>query len=183
MLDLDLECEWDDLDAAFESLEADLVGVVRGISFEIWRGVLLKTPQFLGRMAASWSYSLNVPNYTDRSSQVDTSVTTDERFQHKVKGGFGGLYRGHPGAIAIANREAEGKASSLKLGDVIWIANGVDHGEGPYSSKVEDGGVALRPWNLPGAPVKRTLGQVLAKYSDDVSSREAQALKLKTLEG
>lgn len=177
MLDVDVDCEWEDLDEAFTQLEAELSLVVRGMSFELWHSILIKTPQYLGRMAASWSYSLNTPLYVDRSDQIDTgAIDSDESLRHRETGLFAGLYRGHPAAIKIANRESAGKADSFRLGDSIYMANGVDHGEGPYSVKLEEGGVALRPWNLPGAPLKRSLELITARYSDDVSSSEASSM-------
>lgn len=168
--------DWEGLDAAFDELEAELVQVVRGMSVELWNGVLAKTPQFHGRMAASWSYSIDTPHYVDRSDELD--FVGPRRVQIGNFEPTTGLYRGHPEAIAVANMANAGRDAGFRLGQTIWLANGVDHGEGPYSQAVEDGTVRLRAVNRPGAPVERSADQLVSRYGEDVSAAQAQRLKL-----
>lgn len=145
------------------AFEAELTSVVRGLTVEIWKGILVKTPQYYGRMAASWSYSIGTPEYTDRSSMVPP--VPDEGAEDEEGGPkFKTYYRGHRRALEVANSVNAGRDQKFRLGDVVWIANGVDHGEGGYSQDIEDGNVNLYRWNLPGRPVSRTLDQVEAKY-------------------
>lgn len=162
--------DWEGLNEAFAEIEGECTDAVRGISVEVWDGILRKTPQFHGSMAASWTYSLDHPVFENRSEQVLTKLDS---------GPVQPVYRGHPEALAIANAASLGADRGFTLGRHIWIANGVDHGEGPYSQKIEDGQVMLRKFNQPGRPVGRTLDQIQARYGDDV--KPSQAARLKTL--
>ncbi len=175
--------DWENLDEAFRELEATCEDVIRGMSIELWNGILSKTPQFHGRMAASWSYSLNTPEFYDRSGQVDAESLKLPSGRYTEFGTFKGLYRGHPAAIAVANKGSAGRDRGFKLGDVIWIANGVDHGEGPYSQAIEDGEVFLRAENRPGAPLRRSVDTLVARYAEDVSPRRAYTLSNLVLGG
>lgn len=167
--------DWEGLDEAFEALEAECEQIVRGLTVRIWNGILSKTPQYHGRMVASWSYSLNGPEYVDRSEQVEFMGP------RKIElGNFepsSALYKGHHKAINVANLANTGREMRFKLGDTVYISNGVDHGEGPYSELVENGGVHLRAPNLPGAPVARTLDWVEANFGVDIKPYRAEALK------
>lgn len=174
---LELEVGWDNLDEAFQKLESELTDTVRGLSVRGWNSLLSKTPQFYGRMAASWNYSLNVPDFADRSLEAWTAQADKTDL-----GPFEGLWRGHPVAIAIANAANAGKDKAFKLGDTIYFSNGVDHGEGPYSQDVEDGNVHLRAENLPGEPARRTLDWLGVRY-DNISENQARALRAQTLGG
>ena len=89
---------------------------------------------------------------------------------------FSGLWRGHPTAIAIANAASSGKDAQFKLGDTVWFANGVNHGEGDYAGTVESGEVKLRGVNLPGEPVKRTF-DFIGVYYENISPNKAYTLK------
>lgn len=166
MRDLQVELRWvgKSLDRAFEELEAECEDIIRGLTVKVWNSILVRTPQYLGRMAASWSYSLNAPQFYDRSQMVDH----DKEFP---------VSRGHMEAIHIANDDNVGSDTPFKLGDTVWIANGVDHGEGYYSGDIELNVIKLRSVNLPGAPVSRTLDMIAAKYGEDISPREAGELK------
>lgn len=166
MRDLVFDTKFDtrSLNKAFKELEAELEQVARGLSVQLWDSILIKTPQYLGRMAASWSYSLNAPQYLDRSFMVDWDITEP-------------LQRGHRTAIDIANEDNLGSELSFKLGDTIWIANGVDHGEGEYAGAVESGEVMLRSVNQPGAPVRRSLDMIGSRYGGDINIKVAQRLK------
>lgn len=165
---LEVTAEWENLDEAFAELEAECTAVTRGLTVYLWRGILSRTPQFDGRMVASWSYSLGQPNYADRSSEATI---------RKEAGPTQPFRRGDRPSIDIANRYSSGADLPFRLGDQVFIANGVDHGEGPYSVKVEEGGVRLRPMNLPGAPVRRTLDSVSTNFGLDVSQAYAASLK------
>ena len=171
-----MDDHWSGLDAAFAELEAELTDVVRGMTVKIFNGFLSKTPQFMGRMTASWTYSLNVPEYVDRSSLVDPEAEKLASHRFTNLGTFKGLYRGHPLAIEIANAANVGKDNGFKLGQTVYLSNGVDHGEGPYAQDIEDGNIILRAENRPGAPVARTLDWASVAYKD-VTPTAARALK------
>lgn len=166
---------WTGLDAAFAELEAECTNVVRGLTIQVYNGILSKTPQYLGRMAASWSYSLGSPLYVDRSALVQPpAVKGPSGFIDY--GEFHGLWRGHPQAIAVAAAANAGKDAGFRLGMNVYISNGVNHGEGEYSQAVESGEVRLRSVNQPGAPVARTLDTIGAT-SQNISPRRATTLK------
>ena len=96
-------------------------------------------------------------------------------------GDFRGLYRGHHAAIQIANDANKGKDSAFKLGDLVFLSNGVDHGEGPYSQDIEDGAIRLRPVNMPGQPAKRSIDLINARYGDGISTQQASRLRTKQI--
>lgn len=166
---------WTGLDAAFAELEAECTDIVRGLTVKVYNGILSKTPQYLGRMAASWSYSLGAPQFVDRSHLVQPpAVKGPSGFIDY--GEFKGLWRGHPQAIAVAGAANAGKDSGFRLGMTVYISNGVNHGEGEYAGAAEDGDVILRAVNRPGAPVSRTLDDV-GKTHQNISPIRARTLK------
>lgn len=167
MVDLEVDLQWENLDEAFADLEQECTEIVRGLTIQSWNFVLSETPQWFGRMAASWSYSLDFPVYADRSDQVPSD---------DGEGGEDILRKGHPAAISIANAASVLPMTSFALGDAVWFANGVDHGEGPYASIAEDG-YKLRPVNRPGQMVRRALDRVQARFGDDISPAQASILK------
>ncbi len=168
--------QWVGLDAAFAELEAECAEITRGLTVKLWQGILERTPQFAGRAVASWTYSLNAPEFIDRSDHVNWQYLVD--IGHRDKNGdFNGLRKGHLAAISIANAESAYKDVNFKLGDMVWIANGADHGEGFYAAGLEDGSINLRSVNRPGAPVERTLDMIGAMYSNDISKASGQTLK------
>lgn len=171
---------WTGLDVAFAELEAELTNVARGLMVRIWNGILSKTPQYLGRMAASWTFSVSEPQFVDRSALVDPAPEQTSANGFIDYGQFGGLWRGHPAAIAIANSASAGKDRAFKLGDTVFISNGVNHGEGAYSQDVEDGNVILRAQNRPGAPISRTLDWA-SVYYNDITPQKAASLKVLTI--
>lgn len=173
---------WKGLDEAFAELEAELTDVARGLTVRIWSGILSKTPQYEGRMAASWSYSIGAPEYVDRSHLVSPDPFGQGDFTHLgyYKDGVVPLYKGAPAAIAVSNSANAGRDKAFKLGDVVYISNGVNHGEGEYSQAIEDGNILLRAENLPGAPVSRTLDWA-SVYFNDVSPPKAASLKALTI--
>lgn len=173
---LEVTAEWEGLDEAFAELERECAEVVRGISVRYWNYVLSQTPQAWGRMAASWTYSLNDGGqFYDRSSEVSFEGPRRQITGKLAPSYF--LYKGHHAAIRIANSHSKGRESAFKLGDTIWFSNGVNHGEGPYSQAVENGEVRLRRVNQPGAPVRRGLDYIEAHFGRDVSKEAAQRLR------
>jgi len=168
MIEVPITLEWENLDQAFDELEEECRKVVRGITLQAWQFVLRETPQFYGRMAASWSYSLGVPAYTDRSAMIEPNIPVGAEPPLPRR-------KGHQEAIDIANQYNAGPVQYFQLGDVVFFANGVDHGEGPYSASVEDG-YGLRAENRPGQMVRRALDQIGLRYADDISRRRANEL-------
>lgn len=179
MADFDLDCEWErgTLDAAFAELERECGAVVRGLTVSLWNSVLKKTPQFAGGMAASWSYSIGAPQFYDRSNMIDVDSLAAGQDKNGRWSVVNPLRQGHMDAINIANDDNVGSESPFKLGDTVYLANGVDHGEGPYSFDVESGVVRLRSVNLPGAPLARSLDLITNRYGQDISPRVAERLK------
>ncbi len=175
MPDINLPVRWSadgSFDKAFDELEKELEDVVRGLTVEVWNSILYRTPQFFGRMAASWSYSLDYPAFWDRSNMVAVGDTEEPG---AVKS------RGHLEAIAVARASSAGIDTRFRLGDEVFIANGVDHGEGPYSGAIEAGDVMLRPINRPGRPVTRTMDFIQSRYGNDSGISANAAIRLKGL--
>lgn len=167
---------WTNLDAAFAELEAECTDIIRGLTVRVWNGILVKTPQYYGRMAASWTYCLNNEVFYDRSDEVDPQSNQLDANNFRSPFDFQPLRKGHPDAIAVANAANKGRDRAFRLGNTVYLTNGVDHGEGPYSQAVEDGEVVLRSVNLPGAPASRTLDWA-GTYYKSVSRAKAQSLK------
>lgn len=181
MANVELETEWDNLDAAFEALEDECSAIVRGITVEAWNNVLKETPQFYGRLAASWTYSINAPVFVDRSQSVKMSLGLDTPAAYATDPDegdvFTGLWKGHPEAIGIANMASFGKESTFRLGDTVYFSNGADHGEGPYAADIEQGFIRLRPVNSPGKMASRAFDRAQARYGQSVSPRRVEYLK------
>lgn len=176
MAELVLDASWDNLDQAFAALESELTSIVRGLTVEIWNGVLLRTPQYYGRMVASYTYSVGVPVFVDRSHAVEP--VTEEQIESTPP-----KSKGHVEAIELANFYNSGAETRFKLGDMVFISNGVDHGEGSYSQAVEEGRVYLRSVNRPGAPARRTLDAIASRYANNISPKKALELKTLSIRG
>jgi hypothetical protein len=175
MLELKAKWETDSFDAAFDELEKELVNVTRGLFVEIFYGILQRTPQWQGRMVASWTFSLRTPHYVDRSH--DPSLISSGEIHLDDKHEFQPYQKGSQPAIQVALANSQFRDQDFKrLGDDVFISNGVDHGEGGYSWLVENGGINLRAVNRPGMPVRLTLDQVQSRYAD-ISQRQAERLK------
>ena len=164
---------WRGLDLAFEELTQECTDVARGLTVRVWNGILSKTPQYEGRMAASWTYSIGAPEAVDRSPDTGTGVHTTMGY---YKHGVTPLRRGDPVAMGIANAASRGRDGPFRLGDKVFIANGVNHGEGPYSGAIEDGSIRLRAENGLGAPAQRTVDWV-GLYFDIITENKAHQLK------
>lgn len=175
-----MDDHWSGLDAAFAELEAECTDIIRGLTVRVFNGFMSQTPQFMGRMVASWSYCLNTPEFYDRSNQVDPLGHKLASHRFNDFGDFRGLYKGHPIAIAVANAANSGADNGFKLGDTVWLTNGVDHGEGAYSQDIEDGNIVLRAENRPGAPVSRTLDFIGVAFQNisPVRARSLKALRI-----
>lgn len=178
---LSISAQWNNLDEAFADLEQECTDVVRGLTVFLWNSILTKTPQYFGGMAASWTYTYSASNAKDRSNSVKREAGWREG---SMFGPPDLKYRGHPVAIAIANAASAGKDSEFKLGRTVYLTNGVNHGEGPYSVTVEnyDAG-SLRLYNRPGRPVSRSLDAIQSKFGDDISKRYAQQLRAMKIGG
>ena len=166
---MDISIAFDNLDQAFEAMEEVLSAKAKEISLDLWDEVLKRTPQYEGRMAASWTYSINVPLFVDRSALVDNSLGNLGQSYTSVdllsgEETFSGRRKGDKEAIAYANFASRFNSEQFRLGNTVWIANGVDHGEGPYSSEIENGGVRLRSVNRPGAPVRYAVDAIINRY-------------------
>ena len=174
--DAKLQWEQGSLDAAFAELEAECAAVVRGMTVQVWQDILLRTPQYHGRMVASWSYSLNSPRFYDRSDEAEGPLFREKQgLKHSYVDNV--KRQGFTADIRVAERHSVGADKQFKLGDTVYICNGVDHGEGGYSLDVEEGRVALRMENLPGTPVRNALHKVDVKYYADVPKQDAARLK------
>ena len=140
----------------------------------MWKSILVKTPQAHGRLVASWSYSVNSPIIVDRSDWVISNEDAKAAIPPY-------RFKGHPDAIRIAYSASEGNASSFKLGDTIYFANGADHGEGPYSEFIENISDTDPNWlfykNKPGYMVKRTLQMIDGRYANGIDDHQASELK------
>jgi hypothetical protein len=171
-----LEFKWDNLDQALDALvKEEIEPIIRGLINMTWNGILVKTPQYHGRLVASWSFSIGSPEFVDRSDEVQTSPYGPNGYE---AGPVQPVYRGHPIAINVANSYARGKDAAFRLGDVVWFANGADHGEGPYSVKIEEAEpFSLRQYNRPGKAVFRTLDMIKSRFSIDISPSNANRLK------
>jgi len=177
MAHLDVNFGWEpgSLEAAFAVLERECTNIIRGLTVQVWDSILLRTPQYAGGMVASWTYSLNAPQFYDRSDFVDSralamgNVNTFRSVNPRSRGDLA--------AISIADGINVGREQAFRLGDMVYISNGVDHGEGPYAYDVESGAVRLRAANLPGRPVSLTLDRIGARYGQDISPYTAARLK------
>lgn len=168
-----LDFTWDNLDQAIEDLIKDeITPIIRGLAVYTWSGILHKTPQYFGRLVASWSFSLNSPQFVDRSAMVLPNDEQTVGYPLPLR------WRGHTQAIDIANTMNAGKELSFNLGDTIWFANGADHGDGPYSAFIETvDSNWLRFYNRPGKAVSRTLDGVNARFGTDMTEQAASRMK------
>lgn len=180
MADVPLITEWENLDEAFEQLELECAEVVRGMSIEAWQFVLNQTPQYYGRLAASWTYSVGQPRFVDRSAaaMLNTEMPADFITDPDEGDVFSGRRKGDEAAIGIANFASAGNEMSFTLGATIFFSNGANHGEGPYAADVESGSIRLRAVNQPGKMASRALDMLAARYGNQVSAGKAGTLRL-----
>jgi hypothetical protein len=167
MLQLDLS--WRGLDEEFARIEAELAATARGITVSVWKGILSRTPQWSGSMAASWTYSIGTPRTVDRSQLFKIAWAPGSVAPYK---------KGSSDAILVANESSHGADSTFKLGDTVYISNGAYSKElGRYAQMIEEGAIPLRGVNMPGTPVATTLEITSVKYGQGVSLAAAGQLK------
>ena len=159
-----LTVEWDNLDQAIEDLiEKELTPIARGVINDFWIKVLYRTPQYYGRMVASWNYSIGAPQFVNRADvwgERDIPVSA-----------------GDMEAISYAAWMNQGKDSAFKLGDVVYMTNAADHGEGAYSQFIEDNAWYLRNVNMPGHAVERAMDATSALYGSGIPPQAVAYLK------
>lgn len=188
-VEFEFDFKWDhlgDLVRALDELEDECERIIRGLTVSIWNGILLKTPQFLGRTAASWTYSLDAPVFVDRSDVMEGELApASERYDPADPGSdeyVMARYRGHRTAITYANMQSLGVPDKFKLGQTVFISNGAREGEEKHVTGIEGGWTYLRAVNRPGRPMKRTLDAVQARYGEDISPQQAVTLKFTRIE-
>lgn len=176
---LDFQVGWRGLDDAFDELEAALGNVARGITVSAWKSILHRTPQWSGSLAASWTYSIGVPQIVDRSHLV--THPTPQEDHDEVDGWInweGVQHAGAAPAIQVARDASLGADTGFKLGDVVYISNGAYSSHlGMYAQAVEDEEIPLRGVNMPGRPAYLTLRALDIKYSRGVSKAAAGQLR------
>lgn len=172
---MELEFTWEGLDEAIDRLvQEQIEPVLRGLSVELWNDNLERTPQFFGRLVASWSYTVGEPLFTDRSDLI--TFVKDAEAPGKTRA----RQKGDPEGISIANLNSRGKDLGFRLGQTIWMANGADHGQGAYSTEIEETDPSnLREVNRPGHALAYAVAAIEAKYGQEITG--SQALKLKNL--
>lgn len=186
---VELDFTWENLDEAFQDfIQDEVTPIVRGLTVSLWNDVLQRTPQYYGRLVASWSYSVGSPEFVDRSQELEAHsvMSLDDGAQADWVGELksmtyvempGLVHAGHPRGIAIANQHSTGREMLFRLGQTVWFANGADHGEGSYSQYIEDVDASmLRPENHPGHAVRYSIGAFEGQYGELVSAPDAQRL-------
>lgn len=180
MAKVKLELQWQNLDKAFAGLEEEVTDIVRGITVEAFQQILLRTPQYYGRMVVSYTYSIGRPIFVDRSfvyGKFNSDGQWEPHSWAKV------VFKGHLKAVKNGSFFNVGREMSFRLGDTVYISNGADHGEGQYSADVAqdpNGAPYLRAVNRPGNAATKALAFLNSKYSKNVSRYMAR--KLKTLQ-
>lgn len=106
-----------DISRWVEAEKLDQDKAVRGAAFQIFGGVVERTPVRDGPLRANWQAELNRPN--------EATVP----------------YTGAPGAAAAtATTKASEIMQRFNAGDVIWFTNNL-----PYAEKMEKGGSGQAP--------------------------------------
>lgn len=159
---------WIGLDEAFAELEQECTEIVRGITVEIFNHTLHMSPQYFGRYVSSWTYKVGSPDFW-----------TNPEFNYFIEdtGGIPIGRKGDPEAIFSAVLHNAGREREFKLGDTVYISNGVDHGEGPYAEAIEDGTISLRDVNQPGRPLGRSIDRAGVWYATSVNPARVPALR------
>lgn len=160
--------KWEGLDAAFAELEAEVTDIVRGMTVEIFNHTLEMSPQYFGRYVSSWTYQVGKPEFW---SNPEFDYVIDDTGSIPIQ------RKGDPEAINSAKSHNAGRDRDFKLGSTVYIANGVDHGEGPYAGLIEDGGITLRAVNQPGRPLGRSIDRAATWYAHDVNPKRVAQIK------
>jgi len=150
--------DWEGLDEAFAELESECADIVRGLTVEVFWNTLKMSPQYYGRYASSWTYQVGSPDFHSNPT-----------FNTETREGFSVVkQKGDTAAISAALSYSSGRDKAFKLGDTVYIANGADHGEGPYAADIEDGTIQLRHVNRPGRPLGRAIDIAESWYGNDM---------------
>jgi hypothetical protein len=131
-------------------------------------------------MAASWTYSLNSPQFYDRSDMVEYREYKGQWQEMLVP-----RRKGYMEAIEISEAASLGNAQPFKLGDTVYISNGVIHDWDSYrySEDVETGVINLRGANRPGQPVKRTVDAIGVRYGKDMTANAGRLMRAMKIGG
>lgn len=165
---IEIDAEWENLDEAFSTLEAECTDIVRGITVEVFWNTLKMSPQYFGRFASSWTYRIGSPEFR---SSTDFDYESEDQ-------GYAEIFRkGSVPAIESALKYNKGRDANFKLGDTVYISNGVNHGEGSYAQGIEDGSIYLRPVNMPGRPLGRAIDIASSWYGNEVHESHVGPLK------
>lgn len=176
-----IDIEWDkkQVEEALDALEGDVRQAIAGVAVELFNNIINRSPQYSGAYAASWTISSNEPKYINRRGQVEgTALKRDEDTGLFIEAPF---QKGSVPAIDLALRESKGFSEAFRLGDTVWIANGVLNEEGEsYGPSIESGTINLRAVNRPGDALQRSLNFVVGRYGE-ISQQAVVKLKMKTL--
>lgn len=170
-----VNAQWANLDEALGQLRQELTEVARGITVSAWKHILAASPQYDGRLVVSWTYNLHNPLIEDRSAMAPPREE-----------GVGPYRAGDRPAIDVANALNAGRDLAFRLGDTVWISNGVNHGEGMYAEIAESitfNGVTLRYVNMPAQPITRTSDLLAGRYSGGVNRAQAGQLRRLSIAG
>lgn len=186
MVEITLDVGFDqaELTALMNELEEEVAAACIGLGIELFESILYRSPQSSGSYAASWTMSLNVPKAVDRRGMVPAS----EKTMTFNRGGPGydltvGIpySKGDLPAIELAMAASSGIKSAFRLGDTIWISNGVLNEEGEaYGMDIESGEMMLRAVNRPGDALARSCDYVIRQYGSITQSKLAKLVN-KTL--
>lgn len=157
-------------------VNAMVEGVARGLSIELFRGVVERSAQYSGDFAANWKYSIGSPDYSFKPDVFGSGVVVGQ--YGRISRSPGNRLEGHGEAVAYANSQNRGRSSNYKLGQTIFVSNSAAHDE-PYAVKIEDNLIKFRDGNR-GAPGQRTLDNLLAQYGV-ITADKARKLMGRTL--
>ncbi len=142
-------------------------GIIKGLVVEVFKELMLNTPEYSGDLVANWNISVDTPDYS-----YDPGIVED--IWGKKPGGkfdvVNATFLNDPFdlssrnivAISAAKSRAKGSLSRyLFLRQKIYISNGA-----PQGRKVEmNSGDFLREVNLPGHMVDISVFNVNTRYS------------------
>jgi hypothetical protein len=159
---------WTGLDQAFAELEAEVTEIVRGITVEIFNHTLHMSPQRFGKYVSSWTYDVGAPRPW---SNPQFDYITEDKGEVALK------RKGDREAIDAAVAHNAGHEMQYKLGDVVYISNGVVGDDGNYAALIEEEPEWLRDVNKPGRPLGRSIDRAGVWYAHTVNPKRAPALR------
>lgn len=130
-------------------LDREITAAFVGWTVEVFRGLVERSPQWSGNMAANWNYSVHTPDFS--YTQIANKTGDDGRIDHWRENQ--GIFQvGHPLAVG----DAMARMQSVPKGtwrDLVYISNATPTEDGwPLAEAIEEGRVKLRPVNLiPGS--------------------------------